>query len=215
MDIAERKFDIKDTWIFMGLLAQREESELTKYIQNLRRKEKLSSQEVAAAEYAAEMRSTLKETKEICSQKALQEKNGQYEIEALQKLLKWGVISEDESKVMALRVNHTYREIGTELGIATSTAYNTVERVHERVKMLYRKVSKIETNDTSKIEANAKKIQEKVIESKLSDQQVEIYRLMCKGYCDLEIRLKLNLTPGNYRYQKCQINKKKKFIDIV
>lgn len=215
MESIENTFDIKDTWLFMGLLAQREESDLTKYIQRLRRKDQLSSQETAAAEYASEMRSTLRETKEICSKKALQEKNGQYEMETLNKLLNWGVISKEELEVMELRVNCTYREVAKELGIATSTAYNTVERVHERVKMLYKQISKISTQDTTKLEANAKKIKDKILQTKLSSQQAEIYNLMCQGYSNEAIAKKLETSLGNVKKQKSLVNKQKKYLNMV
>ncbi len=218
LSVENATFDIKDTWLFMGLLAQREESEITKYIQEKKNKEKLSAQDIAAIEYASEIRSSLKETRHICSKKALQEKGGQYQQEALEKLLKWEVISYDEVKVLHLRTYLTYREIGKALGISASAAYNTVERVHERVKLLYKNVSRInldESCDAEQLKKNAEKVKAKIVESKLSDQQTEIYKLMNKGYSDLEIRLKLNLSPGNYRYQKCQINKKRKSINIL
>lgn len=215
MESVENTFDIKDTWLFMGLLAQREESDLTKYIQRLRRKEQLSAQEIAAAEYASEMRSTLRDTKEICSKKALQEKNGQYEMDALNKLLTWGVISKEELEVMALRVNRTYREIAKELGIATSTAYNTVERVHERVKMLYKQISKISTYDATELEVNAKKIQDRILHTRLSSQQVEVYNLMCKGYSNEAIAAKLETSLGNVKKQKSLVNKQKKYLNMV
>lgn len=53
-------FDIEDTWLYMGLLAQREEAEVTRYIQAKRGQAVLSGQDVAAVEIATVMRSTLR-----------------------------------------------------------------------------------------------------------------------------------------------------------
>lgn len=208
-------FDIKDTWLFMGLLAQREEAEVTRYIQEKKSKSTLSAKDIADIEYASEIRGTLREVKLSCSKKANQEKGGQYNCEALEKLLSWGVITEEELEVMHLRTTLTYREIGKSLGIATSTAYNTVERVHERVKMLYRKVSLITKdaeNDPVAIEKNAKKIHDQILEAKLSVQQVEIYRLMCKGHSNMEIALALGISKETVKSQKTRINKSRELI---
>jgi DNA-binding NarL/FixJ family response regulator len=119
---------------------------------------------------------------------------------------------------MSLRVNNTYEEIGHELGIDTSTAYRTVQRVHARVKQLYIKVSTVDVNaasDSHQMEANAKKIEEKILLAKLSNQQHEIYMLMCRGYSDDEIRLRLIISAGTYRVQKCRINKMKQYLTMV
>ncbi len=43
-------FDIEDTWLYMGLLAQREEAEVTRYILAKRGQAVLSSQDVAAVD---------------------------------------------------------------------------------------------------------------------------------------------------------------------
>lgn len=203
-------FDIKDTWLFMGLLAQREESEVARYIREKKKKELLSARDIAEIEYASEIRSTLRETKQICSRKAFQEKSGQYQQEALERLLEWGVISSDEVKVLHLRAKYTYREIGKALNISASTAYNTVERVHERVKKLYNRIAKIDLSDSCDVEqlkANAETVASRLIEIKLSNQQAEIYRLINKGYSDNEICLIMGISSGSYRVQKCRLNK--------
>lgn len=214
----ENTFNIKDTWLYMGLLAQKEESEVSKYIKSKKDLKNLTAQDIAMIEYASEIKSTLKETKAIFANKAMNEKGGQYKEEALDRLMQWQVISSQESEVMKLRMHHTYREIGNMLGIDPSTACRTVERVHERVKLLYKKVSvlKVEPNQAcDQFEKNIKKIEESITSAHLSQQQQEIYKLLCQGYSDADIQVKLNMTSGAYRVQKCRINKHRKFLTMI
>lgn len=216
--VHEQCFDIKDTWLYMGLVAQYEAAEINRYIQRKKQAEFKSASDIASLEYAAEIRSNLKETRELLAKKAKSEKSGQYSHEVLESLLKLKVVSSREFEVMKLRVHMTYEEIGKQLGIDPSTAFRTVVRVHERVKLIYGRLSSSSVEDVpsqEEIEGRARSVQNRIIESKLSDQQYKIYMLMCKGYADEEICLRLGISSGTYRVQKCRINKVKKFLDMV
>jgi DNA-binding CsgD family transcriptional regulator len=163
---------------------------VVRFIQGKRGQAVLSGQDVAAVEIASEMRSTLREARANCGKRALQEKGGQYGGETLEKLLQWGVISNEELEVMRHRLTCTYREIGLKMQINPSTAYRTVKRVHNRVKALHKQVSIIRPDDGTdkdKLEANAKRIQNKILEAQLSVQQWDIYLLLCKGLSNNEM----------------------------
>lgn len=214
----EAGFDIRDTWLFMGLVAQYEQAEVTRYIQKKKQIENKTASDIASIEVAGEIRSSLRETCEILVKKSKGEKGGQYSNEALEKLLGMKVISSREFEVMALRAAHTYEEIGARLGIDTSTAFRTVERVHERVKQIYGRLCGsvlAEGLSEEALEKRAEKISERILEAHLSEQQMQIYLLLCKGYSDSEIQLRLKIGSGTYRVQKCRINKQKKFLEMV
>ncbi len=141
---------------------------------------------------------------------ALTEKGGQYGCEALEKLLGWGVITPEELEVMRLRLTCTYREIGIRMQIDPSTAYRTVERVHNRVRALHKEVSVIRPDsgaDDAQLEANAKRLQDKILKAQLSVQQWDIYVLLCEGLSNNEVALRLGVKKETVKSQKTRINK--------
>ncbi len=136
-----------------------------------------------------------------CGRWSLQEKGGQYGGETLEKLL---------------RLTHTYREIGLKMQIDPSTAFRTVERVHDRVRALHSKVALIRPEggaDVAQLEANAKRIHDKIFEAQLSVQQWDIYVLLCEGLSNNEIALRLGVKKETVKSQKTRINKARASLD--
>lgn len=220
----DQQFDIKDTWLYMGLLAAHEEGLVNRYMNEKKGKDQLTPYDVACLEYAGEMRANLRETKEILVRKTLSEKGGQYECRALEKLLSLGVISEKELAVMKLRATMTYTEVAEALGISTSTAFRTVASVHDRVKEICGALSLVgesavgcegEGESSASMEDAAKVIRGKMLLAKLSHQQHEIYLLLCKGYSNAEIGLKLGIHGNTVKTQKSRIKKVQSYLDMV